>query len=77
MGCGVCGHMEKAIIDRFLLLPPGTPGKRGPRSLAAVFGLDRKIIARHEKRCLTDDRRERVLAGMGLAEGGAPRGGGR
>ena len=51
-GCPVCEHMEGHIIDRFLRLPEGTPGKRGPRSLAKPFGLDRRDIARHERRCL-------------------------
>ena len=50
--CPVCSHGESHIIDRFLKLPPGTPGKRGPRSLARPFGLDRRWIARHERLCL-------------------------
>ena len=60
--CKVCSHMESAILDRMLVLPDGTPGKRGPRSLAPVFGLHRRDIARHEKQCLTGERRERALA---------------
>jgi hypothetical protein len=50
--CGVCSHMEAGIINRFLRLPEGTQGKRGPRSLSKPFGLDRKAIQRHEKVCL-------------------------
>jgi len=65
MVCAACSHLDCKTIDRFLCMPAGTPGKRGPRSLGPVFGLDRRDIALHEKRCLTDDRRERVLAGMG------------
>jgi hypothetical protein len=52
--------MEAYTVDRFLCLPPGTPGKRGPRSLAAVFGLDRRDIATHEKKCLVGEKREKV-----------------
>jgi hypothetical protein len=68
MSCMICAHMERLTIDRFLSLPPGTPGKRGPRSLAPVFGVDRRDIAQHDKSCLTDERREQVLAD--LQEGG-------
>jgi hypothetical protein len=50
--CVVCHHPEKRIIDRFLALPPRTPGKRGARSLAKPMGLDRRDIQTHEKRCL-------------------------
>lgn len=58
--CPVCRHTDVRTLDRFLALPDGTPGKRGPRSLAPVFGLDRRAIARHEKRCLVGERREKV-----------------
>jgi hypothetical protein len=50
--CPVCHHQEKRIIDRFLALPAGTPGKRGARSLAKPMGLDRRDLARHERECL-------------------------
>ena len=63
-GCPACAHMDAKTIDRFLVLPAGTPGKRGPRSLAPVFGLDRRDIARHEKRCLVGARREEVEWGI-------------
>ena len=67
----VCAHIEAQTIDRFLVLPAGTPGKRGPRSLAFVFGLDRPAIAKHEKACFTDDRRGEILESVGLiSEGG-------
>lgn len=52
MACKVCEHGERRTIDKFLLLPKGTPGKRGPRSLARPFGLDRRWIAKHELVCL-------------------------
>lgn len=63
--CPVCSHLESYTIDRFLCMPVGTPGKRGARSLAPVFGLDRRDIAEHDGSCLTDERRERVLRGLG------------
>src|SRR5215210_8725369 len=50
-GCPACAHMDARTIDRFLVLPAGAPGKRGPRSLARDFGLDRRHIAAHEKFC--------------------------
>jgi hypothetical protein len=50
--CKVCSHMESKTLDRFLCMPEEWEGKRGPRSLAAVFGLDRRAIARHERVCL-------------------------
>ena len=53
--CVVCRQIEAHIIDRFLRLPEGTTGKRGPQSLAKPFGLDRRDIARHEKLCLTSE----------------------
>ncbi len=63
--CKVCGHMEAYTVNRFLVMAPGTPGKRGPRSLAPVFGLDRRDIARHERVCLVGERRQRVLTWLG------------
>jgi hypothetical protein len=68
--CKVCSHMDSKTIDRFLSLPAGTPGKRGPRSLAPVFGVDRRVIAQHEAACLTDKRREQVLADLARLGGG-------
>ena len=62
--CEVCQHMDVKTVDRFLVSSDGTPGKRGPRSLAPVFGLDRRAIARHEKRCLVGGRREEVERGI-------------
>jgi hypothetical protein len=50
--CPVCHHPEKRIIDRFLALPAGTPGKRGARSLAKPMGLDRKAIQAHQREYL-------------------------
>jgi len=69
--CPICNHVEGWTIDRFLSLPAGTGGKRGARSLAPVFGVDRRDISAHEKHCLTDERRERVLAGLGVGDVGA------
>ena len=60
ISCPACGHMDAKTLDRFLVLPAGAPGKRGPRSLAPVFGLDRRAVARHEKRCLVGERRAGV-----------------
>jgi hypothetical protein len=68
--CRVCRHMEAKTIDRFLSLPAGTPGKRGPRSLAPVFGLDRRDIATHAKNCLVRERRARVEADLSRLGGG-------
>jgi hypothetical protein len=34
------------------------------RTLAPVFGVDRRAIARHDRSCLTDERREQVLTGL-------------
>ena len=62
--CPACAHLDARTIDRFLALPAGTPGKRGARSLARDFGLDRRHIARHEKRCLVGERREEVERGI-------------
>ncbi len=59
-GCPACGHMDAKTLDRFLVLPAGTPGKRGPRSLSRDFGLGRRAIAAHERFCLVGDRREEV-----------------
>ena len=58
-GCPACAHMDAKTLDRFLSLPPGTPGGRGPRSLSRDFGIDRRDLARHQKACLTDERRRR------------------
>jgi hypothetical protein len=55
----VCSSQEPYSIDRLLVL-----GGRGPRSLAPVFGLDRRDIARHERKCLTGQRRQRVEADL-------------
>jgi hypothetical protein len=46
------GLLRHGPATRFLALPAGTPGRRGARSLARAFGLDRKQIQAHEKRCL-------------------------
>ena len=62
--------MEAKTIDRFLSLPAGTPGKRGPRSLAPVFGLDRRDIATHAKNCLVGEPRARVEADLERVGGG-------
>lgn len=59
-GCPACNHLDSTTLDRFLVLPADTPGKRGPRSLARDFGLGRRAIARHERRCLVGERREGV-----------------
>ena len=73
-GCPVCRHMDARTVDRFLVLPAGTPGKRGPRSLARDFGLGRRAIAAHERFCLVPPRREEImrgieeLAGKGIGE---------
>ncbi len=63
-GCPACAHMDARTIDRFLVLPDGTPGKREDRSRARDFGPDRRAIARHEKRCLIGSRREEVERGV-------------
>ena len=60
-GCPACRHLDIRTVDRFLVLPAGTPGKRGPRSLSRDFGLDRRAIARHARECLVGVRREEVL----------------
>ena len=60
--CAACRHMDVVTLDRLLLLDGvGAGGKRGPRSLAPVFGLDRRVIARHAKECLAGERREKLL----------------
>ena len=64
ISCPACGHMDAKTLDRFLVLPAGAPGKRGPRSLARDFGLDRRDLARHQRACLTDERRAEVLRGL-------------
>ena len=63
-GCPACAHMDAKTIDRFLVLPADAPGKRGAWSLSQDFGLDRRHIARHEKRCLVGGRREEVERGI-------------
>jgi hypothetical protein len=68
--CLVCRHMDVMTLDRFLSMPAGTPGKRGARSLAPVFGLDRRDIATHEKKCLVGERREVVEADLARLGGG-------
>ncbi len=55
--------MEAPIIDRFLALDAKTPGKRGPRSLARDFGLDRRDLAMHERKCLMGGREPRPAKG--------------
>lgn len=73
--CRVCSHMEAKTMDRFLSLPAGSPGKRDPRSLAPVFGVDRCAIATHAKKCLVGERRERGEADLErLGGGGIPNG---
>ncbi len=72
--CPACAHMDVKTVDRFLSLPPGTRGGRGPRSLARDFGLDRRAIARHARVCLTAERREEVLRGIeALVESRGPK----
>lgn len=49
--------------------------KGGRRSLAPVFGLDRRDIATHAKKCLVGERREKVEADLvRLGGGGIPNG---
>jgi hypothetical protein len=67
----VCASQEPYTIDRLLVL-----GKRGPRSLAKPFGLDRRDIARHEKKCLVGARRAKVEADLMSMVGGAGNEGG-
>jgi hypothetical protein len=69
-GCPACSHPDAKTLDRVLVLPPGARGKRGPRSLSRDFGLDRRAIARHERECLTDARREEVVRGVEELAGG-------
>ena len=60
--CPACAHMDATTLDRLLLMGGvGAGGKRGPRSLAPVFGLDRRVIARHAKQCLVGERREKLM----------------
>ena len=72
--CRVCNHMEAATLNRFLDMPDDWTVKRGPRSLAPVFGLDRRDIAKHERTCLVGERRAKVEADLlrmaAEAEGG-------
>jgi hypothetical protein len=69
MACKVCRHMDSAALDKFLVLPSDYPGKRGPRSLAPTFGLDRRDLRRHAKQCLVGERRERVIADLARLAG--------
>ena len=62
--CKVCASQEAHTIDRFLCMPDDWPAKRGPRSLAKPLGLDRRDIARHEKKCLVGERRGKVEADL-------------
>ena len=73
-GCPACNHLDALAIDRMLLMDGvGKGARRGPRSLAPLFGLDRRDLARHEKACLTDERREKAMAGLwGMARDIAP-----
>ena len=73
-GCPCCAHMDGVTLDRMLLMDGvGAGGKRGPRSLARDFGLDRRDVARHAKECLTGERREKVMDGLwGMARDIAP-----
>ena len=73
-GSPACNHADAPTIDRMLLMDGvGKGARRGPRSLAPLFGLDRRDLARHEKACLTDERREKTMAGLwGMARDIAP-----
>ena len=72
--CRACSSPEPHTIDRFLCMPDDWAGKRGPRSLAGVFGLDRRDIAKHRDRCLVGERREEIEADlMRMAEEAAAR----
>jgi hypothetical protein len=62
--CVVCRTLDAVTVNRFLVMDPRTPGKRGPRSLAPVFGLDRRDIAIHAKKCLVGERRAKVEADL-------------
>ena len=65
--CPACKHVDALTLDRLLLMDgKGAGGKRGPRSLARDFGLDRRDIARHAKECLRAGgaRREKVMGGL-------------
>ncbi len=63
--CPACAHMDATTLDRLLLMDGvGAGGKRGPRSLAPAFGLDRRVIARHAKQCLVGERREKLMGKM-------------
>ena len=73
--CKVWGSVDAVTVNRFLVMPPGTPDKRGPRSLSPVFGVDRRDIAVHAKKCLVGERREKVEADLvRLGGGGIPNG---
>ena len=73
---GRLAGLQKAMRGKldYFELADGTPGKRGPRSLAPVFGLDRRDIERHATVCLPPKLGEihadlRGLAGMEEGEG--------
>ena len=72
--CPACHHMDATTLDRLLLMDGiGAGGKRGPRSLAPVFGLDRRDVARHAKQCLVGERREKLMGRLWtMAEATAP-----
>ncbi len=72
--CPACHHMDATTLDRLLLMDGvGAGGKRGPRSLAPVFGLDRRVIARHANVCLAGERRKKSVAKLwAMAEAADP-----
>ena len=72
--CPACRHLDSTTLDRLLLMDGiGAGGKRGPRSLAPAFGLDRRVIARHAKRCLVGERRGKLVGKLwAMAEATAP-----
>ena len=62
--CPACRHFDVKTLDRFLAMPSGWGVERGPRSLARPFGISRDAIRRHDRECLTDDRRQEILADL-------------
>lgn len=52
--CPVCSSMEPDTIDRLLVWG------RSPRWIAPKFGHPRAAVVRHEKTCLTRERRVQV-----------------